>query len=81
MPLSYKYITIEGNIGSGKTSLATMLAKDFNGTLVLEQFADNPFLPSFYAEPKRYAFALELFFMAERFQQMKENTRFSPGNT
>jgi deoxyguanosine kinase len=74
MPLPYKYITIEGNIGSGKTSLATMLAKDFNATLVLEQFADNPFLPSFYAEPKRYAFALELFFMAERFQQMKENT-------
>ena len=70
----YKYITIEGNIGSGKTSLATMLAKDYNASLVLEQFADNPFLPSFYAEPKRYAFALELFFMAERFQQMKENS-------
>lgn len=73
MPLPYKYITVEGNIGSGKTSLATLLAKDHNATLVLEQFADNPFLPLFYENQQRYAFALELFFMAERFQQLKEN--------
>jgi deoxyguanosine kinase len=74
MPLPYKYITVEGNIGSGKTSLATKLAQDLNGSLVLEQFADNPFLPQFYENPQRYAFALELFFMAERFQQLKEST-------
>ncbi len=74
MPLRYKYITIEGNIGAGKTSLATMLAKQFDAQLVLEQFADNPFLPLFYETPQRYGFPLELFFMAERFQQLKETT-------
>jgi deoxyadenosine/deoxycytidine kinase len=73
MTLRYKYITIEGNIGAGKTSLATMLAKQFDAQLVLEQFADNPFLPLFYETPQRYAFPLELFFMAERFQQLKES--------
>ncbi len=70
----YKYITIEGNIGAGKTSLANMLAKEFDAQLVLEQFADNPFLPMFYEAPQRYGFPLELFFMAERFQQLKETT-------
>ncbi len=70
--MHYSYITIEGNIGAGKTSLAKMLAKDFNGKLILEQFADNPFLPHFYKNPKQYAFPLELFFLAERFQQLKD---------
>ena len=70
----YNYITIEGNIGAGKTSLANKLALEFNATLILEQFADNPFLPLFYEQPTRYAFPLELFFMAERFQQLKETT-------
>lgn len=74
MTLRYKYITVEGNIGAGKTSLATMLAKQFDAQLVLEQFADNPFLPLFYELPQRYGFPLELFFMAERFQQLKETT-------
>lgn len=74
MTLRYKYITIEGNIGAGKTSLATMLAQQFDAQLVLEQFADNPFLPLFYEMPQRYGFPLELFFMAERFQQLKETT-------
>jgi len=66
------FIAIEGNIGAGKTTLAAKLASDFNGNLVLEQFSSNPFLPLFYKDPKRYAFSLELFFMAERYNQFKE---------
>ena len=57
--------------GSGKTTLAKKIADDFNGTLVLESFSDNPFLPKFYQNPRKYAISLELFFMAERFQQYK----------
>lgn len=67
----YKYICIEGNIGAGKTSFATRYAKDQNARLILEEFADNPFLPKFYKDRKRYAFPLELSFMAERFRQLK----------
>jgi deoxyadenosine/deoxycytidine kinase len=70
--MKYSFITIEGNIGAGKTTLANILAKRFNARLVLEQFADNPFLPKFYENPSQYAFPLELFFMAERFKQLKE---------
>lgn len=70
--MKYNFVTIEGNIGAGKTTLATMLSKHFNARLVLEEFADNPFLPKFYENPEQYAFPLELFFMAERFKQLKE---------
>jgi len=70
--MNYHFITIEGNIGSGKTTLAHILAKHFNARLILEQFADNPFLPKFYENPGQYAFPLELFFMAERYKQLKE---------
>lgn len=70
--MKYTFITIEGNIGAGKTTLAHLLSKHFNARLVLEQFADNPFLPKFYESPNQYAFPLELFFMAERFKQLKE---------
>ncbi|HEU0111405.1 MAG TPA: deoxynucleoside kinase [Flavisolibacter sp.] len=70
--MKYTFITIEGNIGAGKTTLAHLLAKQFNARLVLEQFADNPFLPKFYENPQQFAFPLELFFMAERFKQLKE---------
>ncbi|PWT71857.1 MAG: deoxynucleoside kinase [Bacteroidetes bacterium] len=70
--MEYHYITIEGNIGAGKTTLAHMLAKQYNARLILEQFADNPFLPKFYENPGQYAFPLELFFMAERYKQLKE---------
>ena len=70
--MKYTFITIEGNIGAGKTTLAHLLSKRFNARLVLEQFADNPFLPKFYENPQQYAFPLELFFMAERFKQLKE---------
>ncbi|QJB29998.1 deoxynucleoside kinase [Chitinophaga oryzae] len=70
--MHYKFITIEGNIGAGKTTLANMLAKHFSAKLILEEFADNPFLPLFYERPQQYAFPLELFFMAERYKQLKE---------
>jgi deoxyguanosine kinase len=69
--MRHRLLTIEGNIGSGKTTLATLLARDFGRRTVLEQFADNPFLPRFYSNPERYAFPLELYFMAERFQQLR----------
>ena len=70
--MNYHFITIEGNIGAGKTTLAHILAKHFNARLILEQFADNPFLPKFYENPAQYAFPLELFFMAERYKQLKD---------
>ncbi len=70
--MKYHFITIEGNIGAGKTTLAHMLARHFNARLILEQFGDNPFLPKFYENPGQYAFPLELFFMAERYKQLKE---------
>jgi deoxyguanosine kinase len=70
--MKYTFITIEGNIGAGKTTLAHLLSKHYNARLVLEQFADNPFLPKFYENPQQYAFPLELFFMAERFKQLKD---------
>ena len=70
--MQYHYIAIEGNIGAGKTTLAHLLAKKLNARLVLEQFADNPFLPKFYENPKQNAFPLELFFMAERYKQLKD---------
>ncbi len=70
--MNYHYITIEGNIGVGKTTLAHLLSKHYNARLVLEEFADNPFLPKFYENPGQFAFPLELFFMAERYKQLKE---------
>lgn len=69
--MNYRYIAVEGNIGSGKTTLATMLAAHLKARLVLEEFADNTFLPKFYAEPERYAFPLELSFLADRYKQLK----------
>ncbi|MEY4629470.1 MAG: hypothetical protein RLZZ595_1796 [Bacteroidota bacterium] len=70
--MKYKFITIEGNIGAGKTTLATLLSNKLNARLVLEEFADNPFLAKFYENPVQYAFSVELFFMAERFKQLKD---------
>jgi deoxyguanosine kinase len=70
--MNYHFITIEGNIGAGKTTLSHLLAKKLNARLILEEFADNPFLPKFYENPGQYAFPLELFFMAERFKQLKD---------
>ncbi len=70
--MNYHFITIEGNIGAGKTTLSHLLSRHFNARLILEEFADNPFLPKFYENPKLYAFPLELFFMAERYKQLKD---------
>jgi 2-amino-4-hydroxy-6-hydroxymethyldihydropteridine diphosphokinase len=69
----YNYIAIEGNIGAGKTSLASMISKDFNAKLILERFAENPFLPKFYEDAKRYAFTLEMSFLADRYQQISDD--------
>lgn len=69
----YNYIAIEGNIGAGKTSLAQQIASDFNAKLILERFKENPFLPKFYQEPSRYAFPLEMSFLADRYQQLVED--------
>ncbi len=68
----YQFIAIEGNIGTGKTTLAKKMAVNFGCELVLEQFTDNPFLPFFYENPERYAFPVELFFMSERHKQLEE---------
>ncbi len=65
-----KYITIEGNIGAGKTTLTKMLAEEFNANIILEQFADNPFLPKFYQNPDKYSFHVELSFLASRYKQL-----------
>ncbi len=69
--MRYNYIAVEGNIGAGKTSLATRIAERFNGRLILEQFEENPFLAKFYKDQEKYAFPLELSFLADRYQQLK----------
>lgn len=68
------FIAIEGNIGAGKTTLANKMSDEFNAKLVLERFADNPFLPKFYEDQNRYAFPLEMSFLADRYQQFTEDT-------
>lgn len=68
----YQFIAIEGNIGAGKTTLSKSLAEALQAQLILEEFAENPFLPKFYKEPEKHAFALELSFMAARFQQINQ---------
>jgi deoxyadenosine/deoxycytidine kinase len=70
--MKHHFITVEGNIGAGKTTLSHLLSKHFNARLVLEEFADNPFLAKFYEQPQQYAFPVELFFMAERYKQLKD---------
>ena len=80
--MNYQFITIEGNIGVGKTTFSKMLADVLDYRIVLEEFADNPFLPKFYEQPERYAFSLELFFMAERYRQLgdlRDQDLFSNG--
>jgi deoxyadenosine/deoxycytidine kinase len=72
MIFPYNFIAVEGNIGAGKTSLATRISEEFNAKLILEQFEENPFLPRFYENPSKYAFPLELSFLASRFQQLKD---------
>ena len=72
MKIKYNYVVIEGNIGAGKTTLASRIADQFNARLILEHFADNPFLPKFYDDPEKYSFPLELSFLASRYKQLKE---------
>ena len=71
MKIPYNYVVIEGSIGAGKTTLATMLASELNAELVLERFADNPFLEKFYKDPEHYAFPVEMTFLMDRYQQLK----------
>ena len=70
---NYNFIAIEGNIGAGKTSLTHMMSYDFNAKKILERFADNPFLPKFYEDATRYAFTLEMSFLADRYQQISDD--------
>lgn len=72
MKIKYNYVVIEGNIGAGKTTLASRIADQFNAHLILEHFEDNPFLPKFYDDPEKYSFPLELSFLASRYKQLKE---------
>jgi len=70
---NYNYIAIEGNIGSGKTSLSKQISADFNTKLMLERYIDNPFLAKFYENPRDFAFKLEMSFLADRYQQTNED--------
>ncbi|EZH74449.1 7,8-dihydro-6-hydroxymethylpterin-pyrophosphokinase [Aquimarina atlantica] len=69
----FQFLTVEGNIGAGKTSLAQLIAQEFNAKLILERFADNPFLPKFYEDMERYAFPLEMSFLADRYQRLQDD--------
>ncbi len=69
------YLCIEGNIGVGKTTFVKMISEDLNAKLILERFKDNPFLPKFYEDPKRYAFPTEMAFLADRHQQLVDDIR------
>ena len=69
--MDYRIITVEGNIGSGKTSFARLLAAEMKAKLILETFADNPFLQKFFVKQQDYALGMEMFFMAERYEQLK----------
>lgn len=69
--MTYHFVVIEGNIGVGKTSLARKIGEEMNAKIILEQFADNSFLPKFYENPEKYSFPLELSFLAERYYQLK----------
>jgi deoxyadenosine/deoxycytidine kinase len=72
MEVNYNYLVIEGNIGAGKTTLASRIASQLDARLILERFADNPFLPKFYSDPDKYSFPLELSFLASRYKQLND---------
>jgi deoxyguanosine kinase len=72
-PCPYRFVVIEGNIGAGKTSLATRISEEYQAKLILERFADNPFLPKFYQDQERYAFPVEMSFLADRYNQLKKD--------
>lgn len=70
--MDYNFIVIEGNIGAGKTTLSHKISEERNAKLILEQFAENPFLPKFYKDPEKYSFPLEMSFLADRYNQLKK---------
>lgn len=70
--MKYRYVTIEGNIGAGKTTLASLLAKEYGGKIIKEQFRENPYLAKFYEDKERYAFQLEMSFLLERYAQLNK---------
>jgi deoxyadenosine/deoxycytidine kinase len=70
MPSNYRYIVVEGPVGAGKSSLARLLAERFSGELLLENPGANPFLASFYQDPRRWALATQLFFLFQRVNQL-----------
>ncbi|MCK5821490.1 MAG: deoxynucleoside kinase [Bacteroidales bacterium] len=72
-PCPYQFVVIEGNIGAGKTSLAARISEVYKAKLILERFADNPFLPKFYQDQERYAFPVEMSFLADRYNQLKND--------
>lgn len=65
------FIAVEGPIGAGKTTLATMLAKEFQFPLVKEIVEENPFLDKFYEDMEQWSFQLEMFFLCNRFKQLE----------
>ena len=67
--MNLDFLVIEGNIGAGKTTFAKMLGEEYDAKLILERFAENPFLPKFYKDPDKYSFPLELSFLADRYGQ------------
>ena len=75
--MNYTYLAIEGNIGAGKTSLARLTAKKYNAGLILEQYAENPFLSKFYEDPDRFSFPLEMSFLASRYRQLRRELNLS----
>lgn len=72
MTNSYKFISIEGVIGVGKTTLATRLAKHYNAELILEPVEENPFLENFYKNMKHYAFQTQIYFLFARYKQLQK---------
>ncbi|MDO9350325.1 MAG: deoxynucleoside kinase, partial [Deltaproteobacteria bacterium] len=74
--MMFQYIVIEGPIGVGKTSLTRLVAKEFNARLILEKPEENPFLPQFYRDRKKYAFQTQISFLLNRFQQQREIAQF-----
>jgi len=72
--MNYKSISVEGNIGVGKTTLAKLLSNDLGHKLILETFENNPFLKDFYENSNKNALPLELFFLAERYELLKLNS-------
>lgn len=68
----YRYVVVEGPIGAGKTSLTRKLAEHLGADTLLENAGDNPFLPRFYQEPKRYALPTQLHFLFDRARQLRD---------